>query len=64
MLTSSEPAVWLSPRSRRPPEQAARIAVETILATPAEVEIVRLVAFDEETRDLLVAALTKGLAKG
>ncbi len=40
-----------------PPEQAARIAVATIRATPTKVERVRLVAFDGTTRDLLVAAL-------
>ena len=33
-----------------PPEEAARIAVETIRSTPTQVELVRLVAFDEETR--------------
>ncbi|HEX4725357.1 MAG TPA: macro domain-containing protein, partial [Pseudonocardiaceae bacterium] len=40
-----------------PPGQAARIAVATIRATPTEVALIKLVAFDEETRDLLVAAL-------
>jgi len=35
-----------------PPEQAARIAVETIRSTPTEVELVRLVAFDEATHRL------------
>jgi O-acetyl-ADP-ribose deacetylase (regulator of RNase III) len=40
-----------------PAERAARIAVETIRATPTKVERVRLVAFDETNRDLLVAAL-------
>src|SRR5438270_9788786 len=33
-----------------PPEEAAGIAVETIRSTPTQVELVRLVAFDEETR--------------
>jgi len=33
-----------------PPEEAARIAVETIRSTPTEVELVRLVAFDEATK--------------
>ena len=33
-----------------PPEEAARIAVETIRSTPTSVEVVRLVAFDEQTR--------------
>ncbi|MBV8303660.1 MAG: O-acetyl-ADP-ribose deacetylase, partial [Acidimicrobiia bacterium] len=32
-----------------PPEQAARIAVETVRSTPTAVELVRLVAFDEAT---------------
>ncbi|WP_329102332.1 O-acetyl-ADP-ribose deacetylase [Micromonospora sp. NBC_01699] len=40
-----------------PPERAARIAVDTIRATPSRVELIRLVAFDEPTRDLLRAAL-------
>ncbi|MGC4810192.1 O-acetyl-ADP-ribose deacetylase [Micromonospora sp. DT228] len=39
-----------------PPAQAAKIAISTIRATPTEVERVRLVAFDEETHDLLAAA--------
>src|SRR5437868_2288424 len=33
-----------------PPEEAARIAVDTIRSTPSEVELVRLVAFDEATK--------------
>jgi O-acetyl-ADP-ribose deacetylase len=40
-----------------PPDQAARIAVATIRATPTHVELVRLVAFDEATRRLLAAEL-------
>ncbi|MBV8982470.1 MAG: O-acetyl-ADP-ribose deacetylase [Acidimicrobiia bacterium] len=32
-----------------PPEEAARIAVDTIRSTPTQVELVRLVAFDEAT---------------
>jgi O-acetyl-ADP-ribose deacetylase len=40
-----------------PPELAARIAVATIRSTRTAVEHVRLVAFDETTRDLLRAAL-------
>ena len=40
-----------------PPERAAKIAVETIRSTPAAVEHVRLIAFDQATRDLLEAAL-------
>jgi len=42
---------------RFPPDQAARIAVATIRSTPTNVEWVRLVAFDDATRDLLQAAL-------
>jgi O-acetyl-ADP-ribose deacetylase len=42
-----------------PPEYAARIAVGTIRATPTSVERIRLVAFDELTRDLLSAALDR-----
>jgi O-acetyl-ADP-ribose deacetylase (regulator of RNase III) len=40
-----------------PPDQAARIAVASIRSAPTNVERVRLVAFDQATRDLLVAAL-------
>lgn len=40
-----------------PVDQAARIAVETIRSTPTAVDLVRLVAFDEEARDVLAAAL-------
>jgi O-acetyl-ADP-ribose deacetylase (regulator of RNase III) len=40
-----------------PAEQAARIAVETIRSTPTEVDLVRLVAFDENAQVLLTAAL-------
>ena len=35
-----------------PPEEAARIAVETIRSTPTQVERVRLVAFDDATHRL------------
>jgi O-acetyl-ADP-ribose deacetylase (regulator of RNase III) len=40
-----------------PPEPAARIAVSTLRTTPTAVERIRLVAFDEATRDSLRAAL-------
>ena len=40
-----------------PPAEAARIAVDTIRSTPTNVETVRLVAFDQLSRDLLAAAL-------
>jgi O-acetyl-ADP-ribose deacetylase (regulator of RNase III) len=42
-----------------PPDHAARIAVATIRSTPTNVERVRLVAFDDATRDLLQAALER-----
>ncbi|MCX5064775.1 O-acetyl-ADP-ribose deacetylase [Micromonospora lupini] len=40
-----------------PPTEAAKIAISTIRATPTEVEHVRLVAFDDETYELLAAAV-------
>ncbi|HET7012789.1 MAG TPA: macro domain-containing protein [Streptosporangiaceae bacterium] len=40
-----------------PPDQAAKIAAKTIRSTPTTVQHVRLVAFDEPTRDALEAAL-------
>jgi O-acetyl-ADP-ribose deacetylase (regulator of RNase III) len=40
-----------------PPDQAAPIAVATVTSTATEVERIRLVAFDETTRDLLQGAL-------
>ena len=43
-----------------PPEQAARIAVATLRATPTRVARIRLVAFDAATRDLLAAELAGG----
>jgi O-acetyl-ADP-ribose deacetylase (regulator of RNase III) len=39
-----------------PPDQAARIAVATLKATPTAVQRVRLVAFDEDTRERPQAA--------
>jgi O-acetyl-ADP-ribose deacetylase len=42
-----------------PPDQAAKIAVQTIRSTPTAVEHVRLVAFDQATRDMLEAALNQ-----
>jgi O-acetyl-ADP-ribose deacetylase (regulator of RNase III) len=41
-----------------PPEEAARIAVDTIRSTPTDVELVRLVAFDEATHRLYVDLLS------
>ncbi|WP_327039683.1 O-acetyl-ADP-ribose deacetylase [Micromonospora maris] len=41
-----------------PADQAARIAVATIRSTATNVQRVRLVAFDEDTREHLQAALT------
>jgi O-acetyl-ADP-ribose deacetylase (regulator of RNase III) len=40
-----------------PPRQAAQIAVASIRSAATAVELVRLVAFDAATRDLLAAAL-------
>ena len=40
-----------------PTEHAARIAVTTIRTTPTKVATIRLVAFDEQTRNLLATAL-------
>ncbi|MDR7273813.1 macro domain-containing protein [Catenuloplanes atrovinosus] len=40
-----------------PPADAARIAVSTLLGTRTGVDVVRLVAFDEGTRDLLETEL-------
>lgn len=40
-----------------PGEEAARIAISTLRSTPTSVERVRLIAFDESTRDWLLAAL-------
>ena len=42
-----------------PPEQAAKIAVRTIRSTATTVSQIRLVAFDQTTRDLLQAALSR-----
>jgi O-acetyl-ADP-ribose deacetylase len=41
-----------------PPDQAAQIAVATVRSAPTAVERVRLVAFDEDTFNLLTAALS------
>lgn len=40
-----------------PPDQAARIAVDTVRATSTEVEVIRLVAYDRSAYELLTAAL-------
>ncbi|MFI6163878.1 O-acetyl-ADP-ribose deacetylase [Micromonospora haikouensis] len=40
-----------------PAERAARIAIATIRSAPTNVQRVRLVAFDEDTRDQLQAAM-------
>ncbi|ROO60528.1 O-acetyl-ADP-ribose deacetylase (regulator of RNase III) [Micromonospora sp. Llam0] len=42
-----------------PPDQAARIAVATIKTTPTAVQRIRLVAFDEDTREHLQAAMVR-----
>ncbi|BCY10187.1 O-acetyl-ADP-ribose deacetylase [Actinoplanes sp. L3-i22] len=43
-----------------PADDAARIAIDTIRSTPTAVQRVLLVAFDEESRNLLAAALRDG----
>ncbi|MDP9072416.1 MAG: O-acetyl-ADP-ribose deacetylase [Actinomycetota bacterium] len=43
-----------------PKAAAARVAVETIRATPSGVDLVRLVAFDDETLGLYRAELARG----
>ncbi|HEU5470407.1 MAG TPA: O-acetyl-ADP-ribose deacetylase [Actinophytocola sp.] len=47
-----------------PSKQAARIAVTTIRDTPTAVELIRLVAFDEGTRDHLLTALREAAWPG
>ena len=47
-----------------PMRAAARIAVRTLLATPTDVETVRLVAFDGDARDVPASALELALADG
>jgi O-acetyl-ADP-ribose deacetylase (regulator of RNase III) len=42
-----------------PADQAARIAVTTLVSTPTNVERIRLVAFDRPSRDLLERALAE-----
>jgi O-acetyl-ADP-ribose deacetylase len=42
-----------------PPERAARIAVGTLRSTPTEVSRIRLIAFDQDTLDVLRAALAE-----
>jgi len=42
-----------------PPEQAARIAITTIASTPTNLQHIRLIAFDEETHDLLTNELAQ-----
>jgi O-acetyl-ADP-ribose deacetylase (regulator of RNase III) len=40
-----------------PKDQAARIAVETVLSSPADIDLVRLVAFDQDTYQLYTELL-------
>jgi O-acetyl-ADP-ribose deacetylase len=47
-----------------PARQAARIAVSAVVSTSAAVERIRLVAFDQATRDLLAAELAEQSAPG
>ncbi|MFD7287612.1 O-acetyl-ADP-ribose deacetylase [Streptomyces sp. NPDC059863] len=42
-----------------PAEKAARIAVATVRSSPTSVEVIRLIAFDRETHDVLTAALAE-----
>src|SRR5438270_6306516 len=42
-----------------PPEEAARIAVDTVRSTPTQVELVRLVAFDDDTDRRYVELLAR-----
>ncbi|MFE4368314.1 O-acetyl-ADP-ribose deacetylase [Streptomyces sp. NPDC056835] len=42
-----------------PAEEAARIAVATLGSSPTSVELIRLIAFDRGTYDLLTAALAE-----
>jgi O-acetyl-ADP-ribose deacetylase (regulator of RNase III) len=42
-----------------PPAQAARLAVAAVTSAPTSVQLIRLVAFDEATRDLLAAELER-----
>lgn len=48
-----------------PPDEAARIAVETLTTTQTEVALIRLVAFDKPARDVLATALSavQGMAR-
>jgi O-acetyl-ADP-ribose deacetylase (regulator of RNase III) len=43
-----------------PPDQAVDVAVHTVRTTPTDVELIRLVAFDEETYDLYLQRLASG----
>lgn len=45
-----------------PAEEAARIAVTAVATTPTRVAVIRLVAFDRPSRDVLAAALTTARA--
>jgi O-acetyl-ADP-ribose deacetylase len=47
-----------------PARQAARIAVSAVVSTSAAVERIRLIAFDQATRDLLAAELAEQSAPG
>jgi O-acetyl-ADP-ribose deacetylase (regulator of RNase III) len=47
-----------------PAREAARIAVSTVASTPTAVQRIRLVAFDQATRDLLAAELPRQSAPG
>jgi acylphosphatase len=42
-----------------PPKDAARVAIATLTSTPTQVERIRLVCFDQPSRDILTAALAE-----
>jgi O-acetyl-ADP-ribose deacetylase (regulator of RNase III) len=43
-----------------PPDEAVEVAVHTVRTTPTDVELIRLVAFDEETYELYLGRLSSG----
>ncbi len=46
-----------------PPELAAEVATTAVRSIPVELELIRLVAFDQETYDLLTAALAQPITE-
>jgi len=43
-----------------PPDEAVEVAVHTVRTTPTDVELIRLVAFDEDTYELYLERLSSG----